>query len=586
MKPFSSIAEVVRYISETNTHRNFLNYQTISGEWKSTSVSEFMEELENLTLGLREIGVVKGSPVGILAGSSTRWTLSDFAIMLAGGITVPLFGNISDENFGFEIEQTGLKYIFVAGDEQWQMLAHHRDSFTTVINMLDEDCHDPSIKYSDLVKKGREVKKNQPDLFKKMLNEIKPDDLATIVYTSGSTGLPKGAMLTHRNAVSLVHLNPFHRSHDKDVYLSVLPLAHIFARSINFLMMVWGVPIYYLRDIKTIGDVCKNLQPTILVLVPRIIEKIYDKIITKIRRSSFVKKTIGEWAVNVANREDDFYTACMLPIADKLVYSHLREALGGKIELVISGGAPLNPQLGRFFNHIGVPMLEGWGLTEAATVTCNRLEKNKIGSVGIPFDSIEIKIDEKGEILVKGPLVMKGYYKNEEATKQAFTPEGLLRTGDKGKIDADGYLTIEGRIKELYKTSTGEYIAPVPIEQELCKAPLIDMAVVVADGRKFASCLLFPDFEVLKNLKRDQSKEQVSDAEFLDSSFIKEEMDRLFTGLNQHLNHWEQIRGYKFVPNAPSVEGGELTPTMKMKRENVLKKYRQLIDKIYVEETI
>ena len=306
--------------------------------------------------------------------------------------------------------------------------------------------------------------------------------------------------------------------------------------------------------------------------------------VAKVHEAGYIKSKIGRWAFNLANREEDsLFKQMVHPVVDRLVYSTLRQALGGSLRIVVSGGAPLNPHLNHFYQGIGVPVTEGWGMTEGCPVTVNPPYKNKIGTVGIPFKGVEIHTTLEGEILVRGSLVMRGYYRNPELTAKAIDADGWLHTGDKGTIDEEGYLTLHGRLKDLYKTSTGEYVAPVPIEQAICKAPLIEMAMVIAEGRKFASCLLFPNKEVLDQLKAAQGMTHQSDEEFLASPFVKKEMDQLLENLNPHLNHWEQIRSYRFVPHPPTVEAGELTPTLKIRREEVAKKYYQLIDSMYLE---
>jgi long-chain acyl-CoA synthetase len=583
MKPFKSVVEVLRFTEKEYSKSNAFNYQNEDGSWESVSSESFAHQVKNLALGLRKLGVKKGDRVGILAGSSPRWTIADCAIMMCGGVVVPLFANISNENFEFEITQTELKHIFVSGEEQWDMFEAHASHFEVVISLYDDLVIHKAFSYNEICEQGLAVAHKEPDLYENLRDQIQPDDLATIVYTSGSTGLPKGVMLSHQNIIGLVHLDPF--KWDNELYLSVLPLAHIFSRAINFLMVTWGIPVYYIRDITTVGDACRELHPTILVIVPRLLEKIYSKMCAKVNQAGFLKRTIGRWAFDLANQEEEGLIKKMMhPVADKIVYSALREALGGNLKVVISGGAALQPHLYHFFLDIGVPLYEGWGLTEAATVSCNRRNGINIGSVGLPFDGMEVKISEIGELLVKGPIVMQGYYKNKEATQESFTEDGWLRTGDKGSKDKKGFVSILGRLNEMYKTSTGEWIAPVPIEQELCKAPLIDMAMVVGNGKKFASCLLFPDFEVLQTLKKHHKVEDLSDEEFLTSNFIKHEMDHLLFNLNKHINHWEELHGYRFVAKPPTIGGGELTPTMKIRREVVYKKYRQLIESMYVEE--
>lgn len=583
MKPFKTIAEMLRYTEQNYSNPQAMGYQPDGNRWEYLSTREFLDEVKHLSLGLRNLGVKKGDMIGILANSSPRWSIADLAIMIAGGVSVPLFANISDENFDFEVSQTNLKRIFVSGEEQWEKYELHESFFDTAISLYPNGHSHKAFRYEELIEQGRTLAEREPRLYDELLDAIKFDDLATIVYTSGSTGFPKGAMLTQENIIGLVHTDPFHWNRDSDLYLSILPLAHIFARALNFIMISWGIRIAYLKDIKMVGDACRELHPTIVVLVPRLLEKIYAKMLAGVSHAGFLKRTIGHWAFSLANDEhDSLYKQLLHPVADKIVYSALRNALGGSLRVVISGGAALDPHLCHFFRDIGVPLIEGWGLTEASTVTCNRLEKTKIGSVGKPFDGMIIKTGVDGEVLVRGPIVLQGYYKNIEATAKTFTEDGWLRTGDKGSIDDDGYLTLQGRIKELYKTSTGEYIAPVPIEQELCRVPFIDMAVVVADGRKYASCLLFPNFDVVHSLKVSHRMETMSDEEFLHSEFVKSEMAHLLKDINAHLNHWEEVHAYRFVMNTPSIEGGELTPTMKIRRGAVEKKYKDLIDSIYL----
>ncbi len=584
MEHFKTIAEVLRFAERHYSNPHAMGYQPEGNEWKYLSTREFLDEVKYLSLGLVTLGIKKGEMVGILANSSPRWSIADVAIMVAGGVTVPLFANISDENFEFEINQTGLKTIFVSGEEQWEKFDHHESLFNRAINLYASATHPhKELRYEALIEQGRVLSERQPHLYEKLLDALQPDDLATIVYTSGSTGFPKGALLTQKNIIGLVHTDPFKWNKDKDLYLSILPLAHIFARALNFIMLSWGVPVVYLRDIKMVGEVCRELHPSIVVLVPRLLEKIYSKMLAGVNNAGFLKRTIGHWAFNLANDEhESLYKQLLHPVADKVVYSALRDALGGNLRVVISGGAALDPHLYHFFVDIGLPLIEGWGLTEAATVTCNRLEKIKIGTVGPPFDGMQVKTSDEGEILVKGPIVMQGYYKNAEATSKAFTEDGWLRTGDRGAIDTDGYVSLQGRIKELYKTSTGEYIAPVPIEQELSRVPFIDMAVVIADGKKFASCLLFPNFDVIHSLKASHGMEFLTDEEFLHSDFVKTEMTKLLKDINSHLNDWEGVHAYRFILELPSIEGGELTPTMKIRRNAIEKKYKELIDSIYL----
>jgi long-chain acyl-CoA synthetase len=418
-----------------------------------------------------------------------------------------------------------------------------------------------------------------------MEKKIKEDDLAAIIYTSATTGTPKGVELTHKSLVRHLYDIPFELKAGVSRYLSILPLAHIFGHSLNLIAFAWGASIYYSNDIKNLGAVFQQIHPTITVVVPRLLEKVYMKMQAAVQASGFMKRHIGQWAFDLANQEEDSLLKHLAhPIVDKIVYSHLRASLGGCLEAVISGGAPLNPHLNKFYQEIGVPIFEGWGLTEACPITVNFLGANKLGTVGKPFKGVELKISPQGEVLVRGSLTMNGYFKNPEASARALDEEGWLHTGDKGEIDQEGYLKLHGRLKEIFKTSTGEWVAPVPIEQIICQAPLIEMAMVIAEGKKFVSCLLFPNKDVLNHLKAAHNASEVSDEEFLNSEFVREEMDRLFEKINLHLNHWEQIRAYRFISHPPSIEAGEMTPSMKLRRDVIMKKYRHQIDAMYPQE--
>lgn len=585
MEPFNRLADIYRRIAKSYSHPKALNYQ-VKGEWRYVSTETFVQNVKKMALALKSLGMKKGDMVGILAPPSANWTIVDFAIILAGGVSVPLFANVSDENFTFEVEQTNLKFLFVAGQEPWEMYSKHKKLFNTVILMeFEEHKREGTLTFDEALALGEALMARDPALFDQLLDANKPEDLATIIYTSGSTGVPKGVELTNKNAISLAHTGIFHWDRENDKYLSIIPLAHVFGRSINFFMLTHGVSVYYCNQIKTLGDVCRDIHPTVVVVVPRILEKIYASMLAKVQHAGTMKRALGQWAFDLATKDDDdLFKHLLHPIADKIVYSALRNALGGSLRVVICGSAALDPQLCHFFIDIGVPIYEGYGLTEASTVCVNTPDKRKIGSVGTLLEGMQVKIADNGEVLVKGDIVFRGYYKSPDITAAVFDKDGWFHTGDKGIIDSDGYLTIIGRIKDLYKTSTGEYIAPVPIEQAICKAPVIDMAMVIGEGKKFASCLLFPNFEVVESLKAAHQMNNLSDEEFLNSQFVRNEMDQLFKNINKHVNHWEQVHAYRFVPHPPTIETGELTPSMKIRRDVVAKKYQHLIESMYAQE--
>jgi len=325
----------------------------------------------------------------------------------------------------------------------------------------------------------------------------------------------------------------------------------------------------------------------VVVLVPRLLEKIYSKIVAKLTQTRFIQKALVMWALELAESGSfaDHRRGPLCFLADAILYKSLRKALGGNLRFVISGGAPLNADLCRFFINIGVPVYEGWGMTEGCPIAVNKIGSCKIGTVGQPYGANRVRVSPEGELLVSGPVVMKGYYLNSEATAATFDENGWLKTGDKGIIDEDGFITIVGRIKELLKTSKGEYIAPIPLEQALCQQRLVDMAVVIADGRSSTTCLLYPDFEAVDSLKQKHKLSHLTNEEFLDAPFIRQEMDLFLEKLNQGLNKWEQIHAYRFISHPPTIESGELTPSMKIRRDVVIKKYQYLIDSMYANKT-
>jgi long-chain acyl-CoA synthetase len=553
--------------------------------WRSMSTQAFLDAVKHVALGLESIGLQKGDCVGILSNPSTEWTIIDLAIMLAGGVAVPLFANISDENFVYEANETELSLLFVEGLEQWQMFDRHANLFKTVIAIGDLPPSEKGITFAEIQEKGKQIDQNDASRYQKMRSRLQPSDLAVIIYTSGSTGVPKGVELTHQNLTCVLDFEEFHWNPTKDRYLSILPLAHVFGHCINLWTLAWGASIYYSSDYKNLSAICKEIKPTAIVVVPRLLEKVYARIAEQIHTAKGIKHLLGQWAFSLAkNYQQTWWQKLQKPIASLLVFKKFREALGGHLRIVICGGAPLNPQLQRFFDCVGVPIYEGWGLTEACPVCVNRIWKTKAGTVGLPLPGHELIINPDGEILVKGPLVMRGYYKHPKLTERTIDSEGRLHTGDRGVVNQDGVLTILGRMKELYKTSTGEYVAPVPIEQALGHHPLIEMSMVVADGRKCASCLLFPNFEVLNRMKRERKTADLTDEEFLKSEPIQKEMKEHIREVNKHLNHWEEIHAFRFIIEPLTIQSGELTPSMKIRREIVARKYGHLIDEMYEEK--
>jgi len=577
MEKTRTIAELLRLIERDYHSDKALAERDMHG-WVYLSHRELLGEIKAMTLYLHSIGIKKGDMVGIMAISGIRWVVVDLAIMACGAISIPLFANISNENFLFECDQTQLKTLFILGTDAWKMYAQHRERFEKVIAMDAPPPEEKAVTYETAIETGFALYQKNPKLFDELLDQQKADDLATIVYTSSSTGIPKGVMLTHKNILFISATN-FMGFDENDRFLSVLPLAHIYTRIAILWLLRWNIGIYFFNDPKNIDSALHEIKPTLTAFVPRIFEKIYTRILLALEKEGYLKRTIGQWAFNLA-LDPDFQHHILRALADKLVYQKVRDGFGGNLKYILCGSSAINPTLVLFFHHIGIPIIEGYGMTEMMVIAANRTDLFKIGSVGPPCPDVEIKISPEGEILVRCDGVMQGYYKNPSATQRAIV-DGWLHTGDKGVIDNEGFLTIIGRMNEIVKTSTGEWIALVPLEKELAKAPFVEYAMVVAEHEKFVSALIFPNFEVLHALKVSQHLAHISDAEYLQGEYIRREMDKLIEMINAHHNHWEQIHAYAFVLTPPTIEGGELTPTLKLRRENIIHKYADLIRGMY-----
>lgn len=552
-------------------------------EWKAISTKEFVTQVRKVAFGLLSLGIKKGDKVGIIALPSAEWTIADYAIMAVGAVSVPLFANISEENFDFEIKQSGLKTVFVGGTEQWTRSEQDSALFDFIIGLEPHEEREKEISYVHFLEKGEAYEKTLPKgFYGELLKSIQPADIATIIYTSGSTGIPKGAVHTHHSLTSLLHTSLFNWDSKKDIYLNFLPVAHVFARVLNLIMTTWGISCYYFNDVKNLGAACQEVRPSVMVVVPRLLEKMYGKMAAKIDASSPFKRIIGKFAFYLANLKK----TCLLKkifahLMDKLVYHKLRESLGGNLRVVFCGGAALNPTLYHFFLEAGFPIYEGWGLTESCPICVNSPGNVEVGTVGPPIGGMFVKTTAEGELIVKGEMMMNEYYKNPTESQKVIDSSGWLHTGDKGTIDENGRITIIGRLKELFKSSTGEWVAPIPIEQAITRFSFVDSAIVIAENKKFASVLIVPDFEKLELLKKKHGNEALSNEEFLKSDYVKEVMNSSLAELNKSLNEWSQIQDYRFILTPLSIEAGELTPSMKIKRDKLESKYKDLIDSIY-----
>ncbi len=587
MESYHTIPEMLLgHAAQHNVKRAFND--RVEGEWRSVSMVDVVQRVTCLAAALEERIPDAGACVGILAAPSSNWLVADLATMLAGHVAVPFFVDFSEAHLQHKIDDTGMKAIFVFGESLWARFRPLADGFDLIItDQLVTDV--PGVLHVDeLYFQGGERMAAGPELSEHLLLRIKPDDLAVIIYTSGSTGTPKGVELTHRNLVEQLHeLEPmFPIKPCRDRALSFLPVAHCFERIVIYLYLSRGMSVYFVDDIEHLGVVLQEVRPTMMTVVPRLLEKTYERIAGK---SDLVFGPLGgfaRWTWKHAGRSDDGPGRGSLAdrLADGLVGWQIRKSLGGKLRTMVVGGAHMPDDLNRFFVRMGVPLYEGYGLTEAAPViSVNYPSQRKVGTVGRPLPSVQVRLTDEGEVLARGPSIMRGYHNRPEETAQAIDADGWLHTGDLGQFDADGYLSIKARKKELFKTSTGEIVCPLPIERALCCSDLVDTACVVAESRKFTSVLIFLNRSGLARLKQRCGAGNETDAAFARSPVVNQEIQSLVRQVNADLDHWEKIHTYALLLEPPTVENGQLTPTLKIRRYKVAEQYKTVIARIYDE---
>ncbi|MBT3784518.1 long-chain fatty acid--CoA ligase [bacterium] len=586
MREVRTVAELYGQIISKYSNPKALNIPK-EGNWNHVSTEDFIRDVRYVAMGFRSLGIKRGDCIGLMGPSSPHWTIIDFGIILAGATSVPFFANIAEKNFRFQINDAKVKTFVLSGEEAWDKGSEYFSELENVIRVdVGSDSAGPDgpqiTKLDRLIERGKELDETNPQLFDTMLLDAQPGDLITIIYTSGSTGVPKGVELTHTNLVEQVlaagQLIP--ASYQIKKALSVLPTAHIFERTITLFYIASDISLYFVDDIQKTADYAREVQPHMMTVVPRILEKVYAKMFSKVEQAKGLARLLGKAAFSVATSESTGFRSIFEPLLDRLIYQKFREGLGGSVKVIISGGAALNPVLARFFTAVGIPVFQGYGMTECPIISTNRPGYDRCGTVGQVFPSLEVKITDEGEITVKGPGVMRGYHNRPDETAVTLR-DGWLHTGDRGFFDKEGFLCISGRIKEFLKTSNGKYVSPIPIEQELCQSSLVEGAMVVADGKNFASALLFLCPVALKEKFKDLAYQSMDS--LLAQESIRSEFEGLVQQVNQNLNKWEQLKTFRLIPKPLSIEDGELTPTMKMKRFAVLDKYRDIIDSMYGE---
>lgn len=572
---FKTYSELFTYITTEYENEYFLNYLQ-NGEYKNISIEDFKNKVICLSLALKDLGIKAGDNVAIFAASSPFWLIFDFAIHQVGAVSVPIFANISTTNLNFEIKDANIKYIFVdAQDRIADIENEHEDMVFITHNFCIKEKN--FYNYDEILVTGKQIcdqKGFSPHV-------PKEDELFSIIYTSGNTGTPKGVMLTHRNIISqLQDINQLIMLKQNETILSLLPLAHIFERTVMSYYLSRGVSIYFVDEIPNVGNLLKVVKPTMLTAVPRLLEKIFNKIKINILAKPLISRIIATLAFEYALKEDINKKSILFKIYDKVVYSKLREIFGSRVTKLVSGGAPLPKEIAQFFVNIGVPVFQGYGLTEfSPVISTNCPSSNVIGSSGRVIPSANIKLSENDELLVKGPSIMKGYLNQPELTAQTIDKQGWLHTGDVAHIDGQGYLFIKSRKKEIFKTSTGEYVAAIPIEQELSKNRYIEFAVIFAANRKYTTALLFVDRE--KFLEEQKINKDLTIEEYYNNDEITYDIKKHIENLNKNLNEWEKVVQYRIITNEISIEGGELTPSMKVCRGKIEQKYEDDINSMY-----
>ncbi|MBU2950094.1 long-chain fatty acid--CoA ligase [Tamlana agarivorans] len=560
-----------------------------NGEWIKTSTQEYVDKSNAISRALLKLGINKDDKIAVISSSNrTEWNILDIGVLQIGAQNVPIYPTISAEDYAYILNHSESVYCFVSDEEVLEKVKKVLDQ-TQLKEVYSFDHIKGCKHYSELLELGKD-NSNQNEV-KIRKDAVKPNDLATIIYTSGTTGKPKGVMLSHWNITSNV-LDSIPRVPLKEGetrILSFLPICHIFERLLIYVYQHTGTSIYYAESLDKIADNAKEIKPNLMSVVPRLLEKVYDKIIAKGTELTGVKKALFFWAVSLGEiwepyKQNGAWYEFKLSIANKLIFSKWREALGAELSTMVSGSAALQPRLARIFCAAGMQIMEGYGLTETSPVISVGKYADKmfkIGTVGKPIKNVEVKIAEDGEILIKGPNVMLGYYKDPEKTKSVMTGD-FFHTGDKGEIDSEGFLKITGRKKEMFKTSGGKYVIPTLLENDLKQSRFIEQIMVIGEGEKMPAALIQPNFEFIYEwIDRKNINLEKTNASIASSEIIQERIQIEIAQCNEKFGKWEQIKAFKLTPDVWSIKSQHLTPTMKMRRSVIKEMYHDLIEQIY-----
>lgn len=606
MKLVDRLFDILPYHAENYNPKPDVLASKETGKWITYSIQEYRKLADAISYALIEIGISKGDKVGTIMPGRPEWNMIDMGILQAGAVHVPIYPTIKESDYRYILQHSEVKYLFISGTDIYRKIEHILPELTDLGGVCSLKEIAGLTLYSDFIEKGMKAidseKKKKPETRnieesidrQTSLDQIKmtinAHDLATIIYTSGTTGNPKGVMLTHYNIISnfkaVEHIPPVGQ---EGKALSYLPLCHIYERMMNYLFQYLGISVYYAESIAMIAENIRETKPDIVTTVPRLLEKIYDKIIQNGRKLSGIKKFIFFRSVALGNhfKEDgrnSFMYKLELKLLDKLVFTKWRAALGNNLKVVVSGGAALQPRLARIFWAAGVPVIEGYGLTETSPVIAVNefgFEGTKFGTVGRPLKHTRVMIAEDGEICAKGPGLMLGYFKEPELTKAVVDDDGWFHTGDIGELLPEGHLRITGRKKEIFKTSLGKYISPELIENKFKESPFIDTLVVLGENQKFAAALVVPDFNFLASYCKIKEIPCTNNNEIVNHPTIKKRFDVEIKKFNHHFGATEQIKRYILIGEEFTIESGELTPSLKLRRDFISKKYAQEIEKLF-----
>lgn len=585
----SRLFDFVQNQLEKNPRKDSL-VSKVQGKWVKTSTQEYISKANAFSRGLLQLGIKPQDKIAIVTSTNrTEWNICDIGMQQVGAISVPLYPTLSEDSFEFILNNSEAKLIIVSDKNLYDTIFNIKHKVSSLTGIYSFDDIEGVPNYEEIINLGEDISlQYEVDSLK---NLIKTTDVVTLIYTSGTTGKPKGVVLTHENIVSdvLMCKDRIPIFPENPIALSFLPINHVFERMLIYLYHYLNIGIWYAESIDKLGDNMKEVKPHIMTVVPRLVEKVYDKIYLTGSTAGGIKTKIFMWALSLVEDYEPYKNNGLLfsikhSIAKKMVFSKWKEGVGGNLVCMISGSAPLATRLNHIFWGAGIPILEGYGLTETSpviSVNCMKKEGFGIGTVGAPLIGVDVKIAEDGEILVKGPNVTKGYYNDPEKTAEAFTADGYFMTGDIGIIEK-GLLKITDRKKEMFKTSGGKYIAPQIIENIFKQSRFIEQIMVVGEGEKMPCVIIQPNFQVLKNyLEIKNISLPSSNSELIKIPQILDVIDREIIKMNKELGNWEKIKKFELTPEEWTIDDGLLTPTLKLKRKNVMTKYKYLYDKMY-----